>query len=65
MFQTKEQDKIPEEQSDMKRGNLPQKEFRLMTVKTIKEFGRRMDARSEKLEVLSKELENIKNNQTV
>ena len=29
----------------------------------IKEIKRRMDAQSEKLEVLNKELENIKNNQ--
>ena len=45
-------------------GHLPEKEFRVMIPKMIKELGRRMDAQSEKLEVLNKELENIKNNQT-
>ena len=65
MFQTKKQDKTPEEElSDVERGNLPKKEFRIMFVKMIKELGRRMDAQSEKLEVFSKELENIKNKQT-
>ena len=34
-----------------------------MIAKMIKEIKRRMDAQSEKLEVLNKELENIKNNQ--
>ena len=60
----KEQHKTPEEQlSDMEIGNLPEKEFRLMIVKMIKELGRRMDAQSKKLEVFNQELENI-NNQT-
>ena len=45
----------------MEIGNLPEKEFRVMTVKVIQELGRKMD----KLEgFLNKELENIKNNQT-
>jgi len=35
-----------------------------MIIKIIKELGRRMDEQSKKLEVSSKELENIKNNQT-
>ena len=64
MFQMKEQDKTPEELSDMEIGNLPKKEFRVMIVKMIKELRWRMDARNEKLEVFNKELENIKNNQT-
>ena len=63
MFQMKEQDKTPEE-SDMEIGNLSKKEFRVMTVKMIKELGRRMDTQSEKSEIFNKELENIKNNQT-
>ena len=51
MFQMKEQDKTPEEElSEMKIGNLPEKEFRLVIVKMIKELGRRMDAQSKKLE---------------
>ena len=57
----KEQDKIPEEElSEVETGNLPEKEFRIVIVKMIKEIGRRMDAQSEKLEVFNKELENIK-----
>ena len=36
----------------------------VLNVKMIKGLERRMDEQSEKLEVSSKELENIKNNQT-
>ena len=64
MFQTKEQDKTPEELMEVETGNLPEKEFRVMIIKMIKEFGRKMDAQSEKLEVFNKELENVKNNKT-
>ena len=61
----KEQDKtLEEELSSMERGNLPEKEFRVMIVKMIKELGMRMKAQREKLEVSNKELENIQNNQT-
>ena len=61
----KEQDKtLEEELSSMERGNLPEKEFRVMIVKMIKELGMRMKAQREKLEVFNKELENIQNNQT-
>ena len=38
----------------MEIGNLLEKEFRVMTVKMIKELRRRMDARSEKLEVFNR-----------
>ena len=38
MFQTKEQDKAPEELNEVEIGNLPKKEFKVMTVKTIKEL---------------------------
>ena len=62
MFQTKEQDKTPEELSEVEIGNPPKEEFRTVIVKMIKGLGRRMDAQSEKL-VFNKELENIKNNQ--
>lgn len=42
MFQTKEQDISPEEQlRDVEIGHLPEKEFRVMTVKMIKELGKR------------------------
>ena len=52
MFQTKEPDKTPEEElSEMEIGNLPEKEVRVMIIKMIKEFGRKMDAQREKLEV--------------
>ena len=47
MFQMKEQDKTPEEElSEVEIGSLPEKEFRVMIVKKIKELGRRMDAQS-------------------
>ena len=59
----KQQDKTPGELSEVEIGDLPEKEFRLMIVKMIKELGRRMDAQSKKLEVFNQELENI-NNQT-
>ena len=66
MFQTKEQDKTPQEQvSEVEIGNLLEKEFWVMIVKMIQELRKRMDAQSKKLqEVFNKELENIKNNQT-
>ena len=65
MLQMKEQNKTPEEElSEGEMGNLPKKEFRVMTIKMIEEIGRRMEAQSDKLEVFHKELENIKNNQT-
>lgn len=56
MFQTKEQDISPEEQlRDVEIGHLPEKEFRVMTVKMIKELGKRMHAQSKKLKVFLKE----------
>ena len=57
MFQMKEQDKTPEEElSEVEIDNLPEKEFRVMIIKMIKELGRRMYAQSKKLEVFNKEL---------
>lgn len=38
MFQMKEQDKTPEELSDMEIGSLPEKEFRVTIVKMIQKF---------------------------
>ena len=65
MFQMKEQDKTPKEElSEVEIGNLPKKEFRVVLVKTIKDLWRRLDAQSKKFKFLTKELENIKNNQT-
>ena len=64
MFQTEEQDKtLEEELSEIEINNLPDKEFKVIIIKMLKKFGRRMDEHSEKLEVSNKELENIKMNQ--
>ena len=48
MFQTKEQDKIPEELSKVQISNLPNKEFKVMIIKMFKELGRRIDKKREK-----------------
>ena len=51
MFQTKEQDKTPQEQvSEVEIGNLLEKEFWVMIVKMIQELRKRMDAQSKKLQ---------------
>ena len=51
----KEQDKTPDEElSEVEIGNQPEKEFRVMIIKMIKELRRRMDAQSEKLEFFNK-----------
>ena len=43
--QMKEQDKTPEKQlSEVKRGNLLEKEFRIIIVKTIEDLRERMEA---------------------
>ena len=42
MFQTEEQDKTPEELTEVERSNLPEKEFKVMFVKIIKELGRQL-----------------------
>ena len=56
MFQKREQNKTTEEGlTEVDIGSLPKKEFRRVTVKIIKELGRRIDAQSEKLEVFNKE----------
>lgn len=66
MFQTKQQDKTPEEQlSEVTIGNLPERGLRVMIVKMIQELRKRMNAQSKQLQgVLNKELENINSNQT-
>ena len=57
-----DQDKTQEEElSELEIGNLPNKEFKVMILKMIKELRRRMDEHSEKF---NKELEDIENNQT-
>ena len=52
-------DNPPEEElSEVEISNLPEKEFRVMIIKMIKELGRRMDTQSENLVFFNKELEN-------
>ena len=56
------QDQINEEEI----GNLPEKEFRVMIVKMIQNLGNRMEARIEKIkEMFNKDLEELKNKQTI
>ena len=44
-LQIKEQEKNPQEQlNEEEIGNLPEKEFRVMTVKMIQDLGKRMEA---------------------
>ena len=61
----KEQDKTPEEQlSEGEIGNLPEKEFRVMIVKMIKDLRKRMEAQIEKIQKLfNKDREELKNKQ--
>ena len=55
------QDRINEEEI----GNLPEKEFRVMIVKTIQNLRNRMEAQIEKIqEMFNKDLEKLKNKQT-
>ena len=47
IYQMKEQEKSPEKQlNEVEIGNLPEKEFRIMIVKMIQDFGKTMEARS-------------------
>ena len=64
--QMKEQDKIPEKQLDeMKIGNLPEKEFKIMVVNMIQDLRKRMEAKIEKMqEIFTKDLQKLKNKQT-
>ena len=63
MYQMKEQDKTPEKQlKEVKIGNLPEKEFRIMTVKMIQDLRKRMEAKIEKMqEMFNEDLEELKN----
>ena len=57
MFQTEEQDKIPQEQLNEETGSPPEKEFRVMIVKTIWNLGKRMEEQTKKIrEIVNKEL---------
>ena len=61
MTQIKEQDKFPENQLNyMETSNLPEKEFRIMTVKMIQDVGKRM----EKMQVMFTKVQELKNKQT-
>ena len=64
--QMKGQDKIPEKQlNELETGNLPDKEIRIMIVNMIKNLGKRMEVKIEKMqEMFTKDLEEIKNKQT-
>ena len=66
MYYMKEQDKTPEKQlNEVKIGNLPEKEHRIMRVKMIQELRKRMEAKIEKMqEMFNIELEELKNKQT-
>ena len=61
----KEQDKTPEKQlNEAEIGNLPEKELRIMMVTMIRDFGKRMEAKIEKMqEMFNKDLEELKNKQ--
>ena len=51
MFQTKEQDKTPEEElSEMEISNLCNKDFKVMIIKMFKELWRRLHEHSKKSE---------------
>ena len=64
--QMKEQDKIPEKQLDeMKIGNLPEKDFKIMVVNMIQDLRKRMEAKIEKMqEIFTEDLRKLKNKQT-
>ena len=66
MYQMKEQDKTPEKQlNEVEISNFPEKEFRIMIVKMIQDFGKRKEAKIEKMqEMYNKDLEELKNKQT-
>jgi len=65
MSQMKGQDKTPEKQlSEVKTGNLPEKEFRIIIVKMIQDLGKRMEAKIKKLqEMFTKDVKELKNKQ--
>ena len=59
----KEQDKTPEKQlNEVEIGNLAEKEFRIMIVKMIEDFGKKMEAKIKKMqEMFNKDLEELNN----
>ena len=63
MYHMKEQDKTPEKQlNEVEISNLPEKEFKIMRVKTIQDLRKRMEAKIEEMqEMFDKDLEELKN----
>ena len=63
----KEQGKNLQDQiNEDKTCNLPEKEFRVMIVKMIRNLGNRMEAQIEKIQdIFNKDLEELKNKQSV
>ena len=61
MYQMKEQDKTQEKQlNEVKIGNHPEKQFRIMIVKMIQDLGKRMEAKTEKMQdMFNKDLEEL------
>ena len=50
LYQMKEQEETPEKQlNEVKIGNLPEKEFRIMIVKMIQDLKKRMEVNIEKM----------------
>ena len=61
----KKQDKTLEKLNEVEIRELPEKEFRIMIVKMIKDLRKRIEARIEKMrEMFKKDLEELKNKQT-
>ena len=51
MYKRKEHNKTPEKQlNEVETGKLSEKEFRIITVKMIQDFGKRMEAKIEKMQ---------------
>ena len=61
----KAQDKTPEKQPNEEEiGNLPEKEFKVIIVKMIQDLGKRMEAKTEKMQdMFKKDIEELKNKQ--
>ena len=57
----KEQDKTPEKQlNEVEISNLPEKEFRIMIMRMIKDLGQRMEAKMKKMqEMFNEDLEEL------
>ena len=65
LSQMKGQDKFPEKElNELEIGNIPEKEFRVTTVKMTQDLRKRMKARIEKMqEMFTKGLEELRNKQ--